>query len=427
MLLPAQMSVADPAPLFILPFAGLLLAIALLPVFLKHHWERHYHKISVGLGAIAVCYYVFWLKAGTEMLHVAGDYISFMAVIGSLFVISGGILIRVRNDSTPGINTLFLLGGALLGNVIGTTGASMLLIRPWIRMNKFRFTGHHLAFFIFVVSNIGGGLVPLGPPLFMGYLKGVPFWWALQHCWQGWCVTTACVLGVFYFLDRRIFMKIPAAVREMETASVEWRANGLHNVFFIAIVLLAIVVLPPGVRELIMVSAAAASYFTTASPVHDANAFTFGPIKELGWIFAGIFATMTPALDYMVLHAGRLGLHSDMQFYWLSGILSGVLDNAPTYLTFLAAAVGLEHLTLEKTEHMREFVTHHGHYLIAISLGSTCFGAMTYLGNGPNLMVKAIAEHSKVHTPSFFGYVAIYSLPILVPIFCLVAWLFFRG
>ena len=155
-----------------------------------------------------------------------------------------------------------------------------------------------------------------------------------------------------------------------------------------------------------MAAAAIASYFTTARSLHEANAFTFGPIKEIAWIFAGIFATMTPALDYMVLHAGGFGLHSDMQFYWLSGSLSGVLDNAPTYLTFLAAAFGLEHLTLGNAAHMREFIEHHGHYLIAISLGSTCFGAMTYIGNGPNFMVKAIAEHAKVHTPSFLGYVA---------------------
>jgi Na+/H+ antiporter NhaD/arsenite permease-like protein len=362
-----------------------------------------------------------------EMLHVAGDYLSFMAVIGSLFVISGGIHIRVKSQAKPWANSLFLLVGTLLGSAVGTTSASMLLIRPWIRMNKYRFTAHHLAFFIFMVSNIGGGLIPLGPPLLMGYLKGVPLLWTLQHCWQGWCVTSACILGAFYCIDRINFLKAPRAIREMEAAAVKWRFDGMRNILFMAIVLFAVVALPPGIRELVMVAAAVASYFTTARQVHDANDFTLSPIKEVAWLFAGIFATMTPALDYMVLHAGRLGLHSDMQFYWLSGSLSGVLDNAPTYLTFLAAAFGLEHLTLDNPEHMREFIALHGHYLIAISLGSTCFGAMTYIGNGPNLMVKAIAEHSKVQTPSFFGYVVKYSLPILVPIFCVVAWLFFRG
>ena len=425
MLLLASESI-DPHPLFILPFVALLLCIALLPFFLKHHWERHYHKISVGLGAITVCYYIFGLKAGMEMLRVGGDYISFMVVIGSLFVVSGGIHLRVKGEAKPWINCVYLLIGAILGNIIGTTGASMLLIRPWIRMNKYRFTGHHLAFFIFVVSNIGGALTPVGPPLFMGYLKGVPFWWGLSRCWQGWCVTMACVLAIFYFLDRTNFLKAPREIRELETAHEEWRADGLLNILFMAMVLVAVIVLPGGIRELVMAAAAAASYFTTAKPVHEANDFTFTPMKEVGWLFVGIFATMKPVLDYMVNHAGELGLHSDAQFYWLSGILSGVLDNAPTYLTFLAAAFGLEHLTLDSAPHMTEFIAHHDHYLVAISLGSTCFGALTYIGNGPNLMVKAIAEHAKVHTPSFFGYAIRYSLPILLPVFAVVTWFFFR-
>jgi Na+/H+ antiporter NhaD/arsenite permease-like protein len=423
----AEAMPVDPDPLFILPFIALLLSMALLPVFLKRHWERHYHKISAGLGGIVVFYYVLEVKAGGEMLQVAGDYLGFMAVIGSLFVISGGIHIGVKSEAKPWVNSVFLLAGGLLGSVIGTTGASMLLIRPWIRVNKYRFTGHHLVFFVFIVSNIGGGLIPLGPPLFLGYLKGVPFWWPLRHCWREWCVTTACLLAVFYCLDRMNFLKAPCLVREKETASVEWRIDGLHNIFFMAIALLAVVTFSPGIRELAMTAAAVASYFTTARRVHDANEFNFGPIKEIAWIFAGVFATMTPALDYMVRHADALGVRSDAQFYWLSGILSAVLDNAPTYLTFLAAAFGLEHLTLNNADHMREFIARHGHYLTAISLGSTCFGAMTYIGNGPNLLVKAIAEHSKVRTPSFFGYVAGYSLPILVPVFCLVAWVFFRG
>jgi len=423
----AATSIVDPDPLFILPFAGLLLAIALLPVFFKYHWERHYHRISTGFGAIVVSYYVFGLKAGMEMLHVAGDYLSFMAVIGSLFVISGGIHIRVKSQAKPWANSLFLLVGTLLGSAVGTTSASMLLIGPWIRMNKYRFAGHHLAFFIFMVSNIGGGLVPLGPPLLMGYLKGVPLLWTLQYCWPGWCVTSACVLAAFYCIDRINYLKAPRAIREAETTAVEWRFDGMRNILFMAIVLFAIVALPPCVRELVMVAAAVASYFTTARSVHDANDFTLSPMKEIAWLFAGIFATMTPALDYLVRHAGELHLHSDMQFYWLSGSLSGVLDNAPTYLTFMAAAFGLKHLRLDNAEHMHEFIAHHGHYLIAISLGSTCFGALTYIGNGPNLMVKVIAERSNVHAPSFFRYVVGYSLPILVPIFWLVAWLFFRA
>ena len=426
MLLSAIPMVVDPNPLSIIPFAGLLLAIALFPVFLKNHWERHYHLIASGLGIITISYYIFGLNAGSEMLDVTGEYLSFMAVIGSLFIISGGIHIQVSKEAKPWVNTLFLLLGALLGNVIGTTGASILLIRPWIRMNKYRFTGHHLAFFIFMISNIGGGLIPLGPPLFMGYLKGVPFWWGLQHCWQEWSVTSVCVLSLFYCVDRINYLKAPPAIREKETASLKWQVEGLLNVLFMALVLIAVVKLPPGIRELVMVGAAIGSFFTTPKRLHDANEFTLGPIKETAWIFAGIFATMTPALDYMVMHAGGMGLHSDLQFYWMSGTLSAVLDNAPTYLTFLATAFGLKQLSLNNPADMREFIAHHGHYLAAISLGSTCFGALTYIGNGPNLMVKAIAEHSKVHTPSFFSYLIRYSLPILVPIFFLIGWLFFK-
>ena len=418
--------IPDPTPWMVLPFVSLLLCIALLPFFLKHHWERHYHKIAVGLGAISVFYYLFVLHAPARVTGVAGDYISFMVVIGSLFVISGGIHLRVKGEAKPWVNCVYLLLGAVLANVIGTTGASMLLIRTWIRMNKYRFTGLHVAFFIFFVSNVGGALTPVGPPLFLGYLKGVPFWWGLQRCWLPWCVTVAALTVIFYFLDRLNFLRAPRKIREMETAREEWRADGLHNIFFMLVVLAGEIVLPNGFRELVLVAAAAGSYYTTKKTVHEANQFTFGPIKEVGWLFIGIFATMVPVLDYMQLHAGALGIRSDAQFYWFSGLLSGVLDNAPTYLTFLAAAFGLEHLSLGNPAHMQEFIAHHDHYLIALSLGSTCFGALTYIGNGPNFMVKAIAEHAKVHTPSFFGYVVKYSLPFLVPVFIMVTLLFFR-
>jgi hypothetical protein len=205
-----------------------LLAIALLPVFLKHHWERHYHSNLDRPRCNRCFYYVFGLKAGMEMLHVAGDYLSFMAVIGSLFVISGGIHIRVKSrGETMGQQPLSSRRDAAWASAVGTTSASMLLIRPWIRMNKYRFTGHHLAFFIFMVSNIGGGLIPLGPPLFMGYLKGVPLLVDAPTLLAGWCVTSACVLGAFYCIDRINFLKAPRAIREMETAV---RGSGVSTV-----------------------------------------------------------------------------------------------------------------------------------------------------------------------------------------------------
>jgi Na+/H+ antiporter NhaD/arsenite permease-like protein len=233
------------------------------------------------------------------------------------------------------------------------------------------------------------------------------------------------IFAAFYFIDRLNFLRAPRDIREAETASEKWRIEGAHNLLFLAIILLAIIFLPTGLRELTMIAATTAAWFATPRRVHEANEFSFAPVTEVAWLFFGIFATMKPALDFMVLHAGQLGLHTDSQLYWSSGILSGVLDNAPTYLTFLAAAFGLEHLNLENRADMQVFLAHHGHYLVAISLGSACFGALTYLGNGPNLIVKAIAEHAKVRSPGFFIYIVRFAIPVLLPIFALVSYLFF--
>jgi Na+/H+ antiporter NhaD/arsenite permease-like protein len=418
---------ADPSPLMVLPFVAMLGAIALAPILIKHHWERHYHKISVGLGAIAVFYYLFVLKNWQRMAHVAHEYVSFIALIGSLFVVAGGIHIVVKGEAKPWVNCVYLLIGAVIANVIGTTGASMLLVRPWIRMNRYRFTGFHTVFFIFIVSNIGGCLTPIGdPPLFLGFLKGVPFWWVFQHCWQAWCVAVGGMLAIFYVKDRTNFLKAPRAIREAETSSETWRFEGLENLGFLALILGSVFIKEPaGLREVVMLGAAAGSYFTTKKQIHHANAFSFGPMKEVAWLFIGIFATMVPALDYLELHSDSLGIHTEMQFYWLTGALSGVLDNAPTYLTFLSSAFGLVHLNIDDAAHMQQFIARHDHYLVAISIGAVFFGAMTYIGNGPNLMVKSICEEAGVKTPSFFGYVAKYSLPVLVPFFAVIAYLFF--
>ena len=422
-------TVPDPTPWMMLPFAAMLLCIALMPIFLKHHWERHYHKIAVGLGLISVGYYIVAFGAYGRLLSVGHDYVSFIALVGSLFVVAGGIHIRVKGgESKPWMNCVFLIIGAVLANVIGTTGASMLLIRPWIRMNKYRFTSLHTVFFIFIISNVAGALTPIGdPPLFLGYLQGVPFWWVMEHCWKIWLVAICALLAVFYFCDRLNFLKAPRKVREMETAGHEvWKIEGLHNLAFLALILGAVFVSTPvGLREALMVAAAFGSYFTTRKPVHEANDFSFGPIKEVSWLFIGIFATMIPALDYLQHHAGSLGIREPVHFFWCSGLLSGVLDNAPTYLTFLAAAFGLHDLNMANPSHMAQFHAQHDSYLAAVSMGSVFFGAMTYIGNGPNLMVKAIADQSKVHTPNFFNYVLRFSLPLLIPVFVLVTLLFF--
>ena len=425
---PIATAISDPSPLMVLPFVLLLACIAAAPLVIKHHWERHYHRVSVGLGLVAVIYYAFVLRDFGRIGHVAYEYISFLALIGSLFVVAGGIHIIVHGEAKPWMNCVFLLIGAVISNVIGTTGASMLLVRPWIRMNRYRYTHFHTVFFIFLISNVGGCLTPIGdPPLFLGFLKGVPFWWMVQHCWQAWLIGVFGILGLFYFRDRNNFLRAPRAVREEETGRGEtWRFGGLHNLFYLGLILAAVFIKsPPGLREIVMIGAAVASYLTTRKEVHNANDFTFGPIKEVAWLFAGIFATMMPALDYLQLHAAALGLHSEMQFYWLTGALSGVLDNAPTYLTFLASAFGIVGLDLDNADHVRQFLDQHGHFLAAVSLGAVFFGAMTYIGNGPNLMVKSIVEASGAKTPSFFRYVASYSLVVLVPVFGLIAMLFF--
>jgi Na+/H+ antiporter NhaD/arsenite permease-like protein len=352
---------------------------------------------------------------------------SFIVLIGSLFVVAGGIHIGVKGEVKPWVNCVFLLIGAIIANIIGTTGASMLLVRPWIRMNKYRFTGMHTVFFIFIVSNVGGCLTPVGdPPLFLGYLKGVPFWWVFAHCWEAWCVAVGGMLAIFYCADRMNFLRAPQAVRESETQHETWQFRGLQNLGFLALILAPVFVKQPaGLRELMMIAAAAASYFTTRAEIHKANEFSFEPIKEVAWLFAGIFATMMPALDYLKHHAAQLGIHGEMQFYWLTGALSSVLDNAPTYLAFLATAFGGVGLSMDQPGHMDSFIAQHGHHLVAISLGAVFFGAGTYIGNGPNLMVKAIIERAGVKTPGFIAYVVKYAAPILLPVFWIVSMLFF--
>jgi Na+/H+ antiporter NhaD/arsenite permease-like protein len=361
------------------------------------------------------------------MLHVAHEYVSFIALIGSLFCVAGGIHIDVKGEAKPWGNCLFLLIGSVLANVIGTTGASMLLIRPWMRMNKYRITGFHIVFFIFIVSNVGGCLTPVGdPPLFLGYLKGVPFWWVLEKCWVAWAIAVGGLIAIFYTFDRRSFLRAPQPVRELETQRGEWKIEGWRNTGFLALILVAVFIKKPiGLSEFLMAAAAVGSWFATPKRIHEANAFNFHPIREVAWLFVGIFATMVPALDYLEIHAGQLGLSSEMKFFWLTGVLSGALDNAPTYLTFLAAAMGLHDLSLNNPAHVRQLVATQDHELIAISLGAVFFGAMTYIGNGPNFMVKAIAQQAKVKTPSFFAYLLKYALPILIPIMVLISLLFF--
>ena len=405
-----------------LPFGILLLAIALGPLIAQHHWERHYHKLCLVLAGVVCLYHLIVVREEARVAHAGIDYVTFMVVVGSFFLVSGGIHLRAKAPSSPLRNTLFLLVGAVLANLIGTTGASMLLIRPWIKMNRGRFAPMHVAFFIFVVSNIGGALLPVGPPLFLGLLKGVPFWWTLQHCWRQWLVAVGVVLMVFFVLDR---INVQKARKSDESDLTKWGCDGAHNFVFLFALLGTLVAVPAGWREPLMILIALGSYLGTAERIREDNSFSFAPLKEVGWLFLGIFGTMIPVLEYMERSANNLGLNSGAAFFWATGLLSGVLDNAPTYLAFFAAALGLHNLDITEPSQISRFLSEGGHELIAISLGAAFFGALTYIGNAPNLLIKSITEHARVPTPTFVGYIWKFALPILIPIFVLISVLFF--
>src|SRR5947209_8500668 len=333
----------NPNPWMIVPFGVLLAAVALAPLFFGDWWHKHYPKVAYSLGAIILAYYLFGLQGYERVWHTAAEYVSFIALIASLFVVSGGIHINVKGEATPLANVLFLFAGAVVANLFGTTGASLLLIRPWLRMNKYRITAHHVVFFIFIVSNVGGCLTPIGdPPLFLGYLQGIPFWWVAEHCWPIWAVGLGVLLAMFYVVDRGNFLRAPKRIREKLAEPHDvWRFEGLSNLFFLAMILGAVFIdRPPFLRETMMLAAAVGSYFTTRESVHKANHFNFHPIQEVAILFAGIFATMMPALDWLKVNAATLGDPTPAFFYWASGTLSSVLDNAPTYLSFLNGIFG---------------------------------------------------------------------------------------
>jgi Na+/H+ antiporter NhaD/arsenite permease-like protein len=436
-------------PLMIIPFILLLLSIALMPFINAPWWEKRYPFVCLVFGLIPLIYYSFILKNGLRLVSTVFEYMGFITLIGSLFVVSGGIHIRIKGRATPHANVILLAVGAIASNFLGTTGASMVLIRPYIRVNRYRISGYHIVFFIFIVSNIGGLLTPIGdPPLFLGYLKGVPFFWVISRVWHIWLFALAAVLLVFYCIDYCEYKKIPAALEhEIEEEGEHAAVDGLHNIIFLLMIIGAVFLHEP-LREMVMIAAAGASYFTTSRQIHEQNRFNFIPIKEVAILFAAIFATMVPALDWLELNAGSLGIMQPAQFYWCSGILSTVLDNAPTYLNFLSAAFGLHGLSpdnpihmqamlgslppaeisklhLLQAAHLQPVTAQSWKFIQAISVGSVLFGAGTYIGNGPNFMVKSIAEHNHVKVPHFMAYVVYYSLPVLAPLFIVIRLLFF--
>ncbi|QGJ69174.1 Citrate transporter [Planctomycetales bacterium 10988] len=440
-------------PLYtVLPFAALLLAIAILPLLpaTEHWWESNLHRfwVAAGLAIVSLIYYFFFCSSPVEahwLVHreilpsesgfhweitqtvlenaILYEYIPFIMLLFSLYTISGGIRIEGDVPASPKTNTGFIALGGLLASFVGTTGAAMLLIRPLLETNKERHhVRHTVVFFIFVVCNCGGLLLPIGdPPLFLGYLRGVDFWWTLE-LFVPWVIVNSLLLGIYYLWDARF--AYPAEKRiDLEADEVEItgiRCTGLINFVWLLGVVASVAFLDPSktipgtdwhpwayMREIVQLGLVGLSLLTTPKGLRVANNFGYGAIIEVAALFVGIFICMQPALQILDVLGPDLGLHSESQFFWATGLLSAVLDNAPTYVVFFETArtLGGEHLVAGVDESL----------LAAISLGAVFMGAMTYIGNGPNFMVKAIAEKEGVEMPSFFGYM-VYSCAVLLPI-----------
>lgn len=432
----------------VIPFVLLLVMIATGPLFYEHFWHKNYPIVAVTLASLVVVYYLFIRHDIHAPVHALAEYVQFIALLASLYIASGGIMISVDKKATPMANVGLLIVGAVIANLIGTTGASMLLIRPFIRLNKGRIRPYHVVFFIFMVSNIGGSLTPIGdPPLFLGFLKGVPFMWTLVHNVLPWALALMILAVIFYVFDMRnkdVDLDLEPEVQFTNKTTIV----GSKNFLWLAIIIGAVFIDPnviegvPAIiyegqkfsfiREIIMLSVGFFSFKFADKKAIDGNEFNFEPIREVAFIFVGIFGTMMPALalvsEFAQSESGA-ALIGPNSLYWGTGILSGFLDNAPTYLNFLAAALASQGGDISAIADVQAYAEG-GKYadsvinLTAIAIGAVFFGAMTYIGNGPNFMVKSIAEQTGVRMPSFFGYILRYSVPILLPIF-FVIWLVF--
>ena len=434
---------------WVLPFAGLLLSVAAVPQLSPYFWHKHFGKVATAWALLFLLPFGAThgvALAASEVLHVAlGEYLPFVILLFALFVISGGIRIRGNIVGTPAVNTGILAFGAALASVTGTTGAAMLLVRPLIQANlKRRHNAHVLVFFIFLVANIGGSLTPLGdPPLFLGFLQGVAFGWTFTHMIGPMLLGSAVLLATFYMLDRRVWAR-DGGPRRVGPLRIGFRS--LHNLVYLAAAVGAVLlsgVWKPGIelhvwhvavplqglaRDGVLLALAGLSWATTARRVRIENAFTWDPILEVIYLFAGIFLTIPPVLAILragsagalapivALATGADGLPDNTAYFWMTGLLSSFLDNAPTYLVFFNMAGGDPQALMGPLWHT----------LLAISAGSVFMGAMTYIGNAPNFMVRSIASERGIRMPSFLGYMA-WSCAVLLPTFALVTVVFFRG
>ncbi len=435
---------------WVLPFVGILLSIALFPLFAGRFWHHNFPRVSL-FWALALAVPFVWFYRGAALHEIAHiflvDYVPFIILLWALYTVSSGILLTGTLDGSPRQNTLIIASGTLLASFIGTTGASMVLVRPLLRAIAWRrHKAHVVVFFIFLVSNIGGSLTPLGdPPLFLGFLHHVPFFWTLNLL-PAMLFVAVPLLAAFYFIDRRHHRREEGAP---ERASAVMGVRGWHN--FVCLAGIVGAVLMSGVLKLgdvhvlgvdmkvegllrdgLLIAIGLTSLKTTSAEIHRDNQFSWFPIKEVAILFAGIFMTIIPALA--ILKAGEHGALKPLidladhprNYFWLTGGLSSFLDNAPTYLTFFNTALGALVPGLPEADAVRQLIHLHGHYLHAISCGAVFMGANTYIGNAPNFMVKSIAEEAGVQMPSFFGYMLKYSIPFLIPMFLLATLIFFR-
>lgn len=439
------------SPLWGLPFAGILLSIALMPLLAPTFWHHHFGKVAAAwaLAFLLPFAAVFGPGlAGAQVVHaLLAEYIPFIVLLTALFTVSGGIYIRGNLHGSPGLNTGLLAIGGLLASIMGTTGASMLLIRPLIRANdNRRHKAHVVVFFIFIVSNVGGSLTPLGdPPLFLGFLKGVDFFWTTWHLLPDTGFVLLCLLGIFFALDRFYYRNEGVMPVDPTPDTRGVRFEGQVNFALLAVVLGLVLMsglwrsdvafdvmgtpvgLPGLIRDAGLIGVTLLSLALTKREVHAANQFGWGPMLEVAKLFAGIFLTIVPVIA--MLRAGTAGPFAAVvaavtrpdgqpepaMYFWATGLLSSFLDNAPTYLVFFNTAGG----------DPAALMTTHAATLAAISAGAVFMGANSYIGNAPNLMVKAIAEDRGVRMPSFFGYMA-WSGAVLLPLFLLVTFIFFR-
>ena len=438
-----QMEHSYSLPLYsLVPFMLMLGAIAALPLFANHFWESNRNKLIVSLLlAIPTSIYLLFTGFSQELFHIVlFDYVPFMVLLGSLFIITGGVYIKGDIEATPKNNAIFLVIGAVLASFMGTTGAAMLLIRPLLQTNSERkFKVHTVLFFIAVVANCGGLLTPLGdPPLFMMYLRGAEFFWFFK-LFPEWFFANFSIILIYFFVDTFYHKKeAPEDVFMDRTRIQPIRIMGKRNFLFLIGVVLGVAFINEEtmafmkenhyysfLREGFLVLMAVLSLTLTQKVARENNKFSWGPIVEVAYLFIGIFVTMVPALEYLKIHATELGITSAAQFYYATGILSSFLDNTPTAVTFYYLELGL--VTVNPALINGTIVAGIPQEIMkAISTGAVFFGAMTYIGNGPNFMVKAIAEEQGIRMPDFFSYMFKFSIIVLLPIYILVQ-IFFIG